>query len=163
MIGALWSIMDIQELRREMEKKLTSRKVREDYRLALRGNSFFLHETIDRIGNLLEYDLLSWLIERGYKPEDSNSFLEIITAEFDVGNEVGIGASIHAVMEDDTKPVNLRMILCLLKKMKMLKAEIAYRDGVILALREQLEPSIFTRAVGWLRSKLVNNTKIDEE
>lgn len=155
--------MDIYELQKEVSERLYSRKVRDNYRHAMRTRSMFAKELVQHISRTLNYDVMSWLMLNGYKPDDDDSFLEVMTVDFDFGNEVGIAVSVQAVMEDDTKPANLRMILCLLRETKRLGAEIAHRDGVILSLREQLQPSIFTRAVRYLRSKLVNNKTIDEE
>lgn len=135
--------MKIEEVKKQVEDRLTERSLKERYRKAMRFMYPYTEVMISRISHSLETDIIDWLLRNGYKPDDENSFLEIVSAEFDYGNMGGIATSVDAILEENPLPVNARILLALLAKNKELRSEIR-----LLELHQRiLRPAWLTRLV----------------
>lgn len=145
---------ELEKIKTEIEKRLNSRTVSEQYRHGIRFTSKKFNEKLySDISEALEMRIVFWLIENGYQPADDGSFLEVMADTFDFGNVNGIAVKVEAIIADDTLPINARILFALLKKNRQLRFEIRSRDHVLGLLRPQWLTNLVCKVVGMFRNR----------
>lgn len=143
---------ELERIKSDIGKRLNSRALNETYRTAVRlRNQEYNDKIIEDLSKRLRINLLSLLLRNGYKPESPEGFLEILTREFDFGNEIGIAVSAKVIKEENPVPQKFMVLLELIRKNKLLideAKELRWKINI-------MHPQWLRKMLDWIRPPLV--------
>lgn len=132
--------VSLVEIKDELERYCSNAKLKESYWHAIRWQGDSSMQMLATISRILKTDMNEYLILNGKQPSD---FSEIITKEFDFGNEIGVGIKLETIKELQEIPLGHRILLMLWKRNKEIQVE---NNKLTLALRI-LRPHWLTRLI----------------